>query len=101
MGDNQGWLYSRKDFPPEQQAGNVHMPSWSADLNLQPSSEVSVLIILHFCSVHGLDLVIHRSLLYPFQALMSCVFSLFPLNSNIQKFSEPLLLAQGKSLYKT
>ncbi|KAF8968899.1 WD40-repeat-containing domain protein [Flammula alnicola] len=42
IGDNQGWLYSDKDFAPETRHG-IHY--WSADLNLQPSSPISSICV--------------------------------------------------------
>ena len=38
-------MYSHKASS-EEQVGNLHAPFWSADLNLQPSCEVSILLIL-------------------------------------------------------
>ncbi|KAF8799375.1 hypothetical protein BYT27DRAFT_7342981 [Phlegmacium glaucopus] len=46
VGDNQGWLYSDKSVPSEEQVDDdLHKPLWSTDLNLQPSCEISSMSI--------------------------------------------------------
>ena len=84
-------MYSH-EVPPEEQADNWE---WSIDLNLQPSFEVIISIILHLFDPQ-LSPGTHRSLPYPLQALVSCMFSSILPNSNIQSILRATSLGLGK-----
>ena len=84
VGDSQGWLYSIK-VPPDEQEDHVDMPIWSADLNLRPSFEVNISIILYFVQSTTQVLVCSQisSISTSGSRVMYVYSSILP-NSNIQ-----------------